>query len=163
MRMRPTTHAVLHRATIAGFSLLEILMALMILSIGLTGLMTYFASSQARTRQSDALTVATMLARQKMGEVMLDLEKRGAEGKFPDEEEAEGQFEGRYALYAWKTRIRKVEIPMPRGEEGAENPVQLLMQQLKLDEAVRELTLTIHWKVRNRERAFQVTTHVVKL
>lgn len=151
----------------SGFSLLEVMIALTIMAMGLTGILTFFGSSQGAIRQADALTVATMLARQKMAEVVLDLEKRTAEGKFPeDSEDEEGQFEGRYENYAWKYVVKKVAMPMPSGggeEGGAANPMQMFMQQLKLDEAIREVTLTVSWTVRDRERSFSVTTHLVKL
>lgn len=151
----------------SGFSLLEVMIALTIMAMGLTGILTFFGSSQGAIRQADALTVATMLARQKMAEVVLDLEKRTTEGKFPeDSEDEDGHFEGRHENYAWKYVVKKVAMPMPSGggeEGGAANPMQMFMQQLKLDEAIREVTLTVSWTVRDRERSFSVTTHLVKL
>jgi prepilin-type N-terminal cleavage/methylation domain-containing protein len=149
-----------------GFSLLEILMALMVLSISLTGIMSFFAAAQTQSRQADAMTVGTMLARQKIAEVILDLEKKTTEGKFPAEEEQEGKFEGRFALYSWKSNVRKIEFPMPpgQGEEGGGGvPISLFIDQLKLDEAIREVKLTVFWTVRDRERTIEVTTHIIKI
>lgn len=161
-----------------GFSLLEILIALMILSMGLTGVLTFFGMSQARARQAEAMTTATMLARQKMADLLLDLEKRSSEGRFPadDEEKTEPCAESEPG-YECTVRIRKVEIPLPpvgdagKGEGGKAaaqtaglmGTFQMFLQQLKLEESVREVKLTIKWTVRKRERSFTVTTHVVKL
>lgn len=148
-----------------GFSLLEILFALMILSMGLTGVLTFFGTSQNRSRQAEALTIGTMLARQKMAEVVLDLQSRAAKGEFPGTDESEdGAFEGRFERYRWAITIRKIELPLPPMPEGAEgNPLQIFMKFLKLDEAVREVKLNVLWTVRDRERSISVTTHLVKL
>lgn len=164
---------------VCGFSLLEILIALMILSVGLTGVLTFFGMSQARARQAEAMTTATMLARQKMADILLDLEKRSSEGRFPsDDEEKTEPCAEKFADYQCTVRIRKVEIPLPPaggvgnegegGKAGAQmagmmGTFQMFLQQLKLEESVREVKLTIKWSVRNRERSFSVTTHVVKL
>ncbi len=160
-----------------GFSLLEILIALAVLALALTGILSYFGGAQTMVRQAEALTTATMLGRSRMAEVVLDLEKRMAAGKFPDSDEhTEGKFEGRYEPYAWAVDIKRVKIPVGAASAGADaagatgqpanaggNIMSMFMQQLKLDEAVREVTLKITWKLREHERNFTVTTHVVKL
>lgn len=160
-----------------GFTLLEILIAMVVLSLGLTGVLMFYGVSQTRAQQAEMLTTATMLARNKMAELLLDLEKRSQIGKFPEEEESSGTFdEPAFTGFRWRVQIRKIEIPLPPadaakgGGDGksnpaaaAQGPMQLIMQQLKLDEAVREVTLTMTWNVRQKERSFKLTTHVVKL
>lgn len=158
-----------------GFTLLEILIAMVVLSLGLTGVLMFYGVSQSRAQQAEMLTTATMLARNKISDVLLDLEKRSQIGKFPEEEESSGTFdEPAFAGFRWQVKIRKIEVPIPPpaaagGGDGANPaaaalaPVQLIMQQLKLDEAVREVTLTMTWSVRRKDRSFTLTTHVVKL
>lgn len=159
-----------------GFSLLEVVFALAMLGILMGGVLSFYSSSQARLRQADRVTVATMLARNAIAEAVLDLEKRVAEGKFPESDEAkEEPCPEPYDEYLCGVNIRKVEVPLPpegagggEGGEGAAagaggNVMQVLMKQLKLDELVREVKVSVKWSVRGREQSVDVTTHMVKL
>lgn len=158
----------LRQSSERGFSLLEILIAIAVLSISLTGILTFFGSSQQRTRQADAMTIANMLARQKMAEIILSLEGDLEKGIFPQTTKTDsGKFEGRFENYRWESEVKKVELPLPPGgggdDSGGANPMMLFVKQLGLDEAIREVSLKIFWKVRDRETNFSVTTHLVKL
>ncbi len=157
-----------------GFSLMEVVFALAILGILMGGILSFYSASQARLRQADRVTIATMVARNAIAETVLDLEKRVAEGKFPEsDEEKDEPCPEPYEAYECHVQIRKIELPMPPGGAGggegaaaggaASGPMQLLMQQLKLDELVREVKVTVKWTVRGREQSVDVTTHMVKL
>lgn len=162
-------------ARAAGFSLIELVIAIVILSLMLTGIFTLYGRGQNAVGRAEILTTAAFLARAKMGEVTLDLEKRAAENKFPEtDEHQEGEFEGDYARFRYRIEIARIKMPqLPAnlgagddeggGPAAAGNPMQLLLQQLKLDDLIREVTLKVMWDEHGRERSIQVATHIVKL
>ncbi|MBI2346012.1 MAG: type II secretion system protein [Deltaproteobacteria bacterium] len=148
-----------------GFTLLEVVIALGIMTVAMTGLLTLFGRSQVDFRITREITVATMLARQKMAEATLEIEKRMQEGRVPqDAEHEEGEFAAPFESYRWQLDIRKVELPVPEQAEKADL-MQLFMQQIakQIAEAVREVKLTVVWKAREQERLLTVTTHMVNL
>lgn len=154
-----------------GFSLLEILVATAILAISLISVMTIQGNSLVVNRRAELLTVATMLAQQKMTEIELELQKGLRTGEFPDEKEEEAQFEAPHDDYRWKYAIKRVELPTPPGAEkkegkpGSGGLQELIAKQLteELSKAVRELKLTVTWKEGEGEESVEVVTHVVKL
>lgn len=85
-----------------GFTLLEVMVALAIISFAL---MTYLHSQNLSTalyNESANITIATMLAKGRM----VDLET----GQVPEVDDREGTFEdGRYAAFRWKERM----VPTP--------------------------------------------------
>ncbi len=115
----------------AGFTLLEVMIALAILTSGLMVLVDSQAYSVLMTKETDRLLVATMLAEEKMGELQLLVEKQG----FSDQDiEERGDFSdfGTEGLledfqmpdldvdlgdsledYQWAYTLREVEISFP--------------------------------------------------
>lgn len=151
---------------IRGFSLLEILIALVIMSVAMTGVLMLFGSAQVKSRKAEALSIGTMLARKKMAEVSLDMEKRIAEGKIPqDDEHEEGTFDTPFERYQWSVEVRKVELPLPPVQDEKAGLMQVFMQTIskQIAEAVREIKLTVTWTVRNQEQKVSVATHVVSI
>ena len=147
-----------------GFTLLEVMVAVAILAVSLSALLTFQGNTLVASGRQEQLTIATMLARQKMVEVELELEKGMARGEFPDERAEEAQFDEPFADYRWKMGIRKVELPAPiTAEEGS---IQYMMaQQLtkEIAKTVRELRLEITWEELGEPQSLEVVTHLVKL
>lgn len=145
---------------------MEVLIALFILAVAMTGVLTFFASAQVKSRRAEALIVATSLARKKMAEVALDMDKRILEGRFPqDDEREEGDFEKPFERYKWTIAVRKVELPMPPMQDEKAGLMQVFMQTIskQIAEAVREVKLTVSWRVRDQEQKIMVTTHIVSI
>lgn len=67
-------------ARISGFTLIEVMIAVVILGIGLSSLFTSQAGAIRVAQRARTTTVATLLARCKMGEVEEDLAKKGWPG-----------------------------------------------------------------------------------
>lgn len=161
-----------------GFTLLEVLIAMAILSIALLVVIRAQNQGMLISRYQEQQITAATLARHKMTEVELELEKNGFPGdeketcgKF-DEELEEKAFEG--YEYCWT--LKKVELPLPMdeggqgGEGGAGGGQQAGAGALGLDpkaasdqlsKAVRALKLTIKWKMGAVEQQLPVVTHVV--
>ena len=147
-----------------GFSLLEIMVAIAILAISFLSLINFEGQSVAVAGKAEKLTLATFLGQQKMGEVMIDLEKEIAGGLFPDDKSEEGAFEAPYENYHWKWAVRKVELPAPAGGESG-SPMQMMFSAVaeQIAQAVREVKLTITWNDLGKEKSFDVVTHLTKL
>jgi len=149
---------------ICGFSLLEVMVAVAILAVALTTLLTFSGNTMLKSGRAEKLTIATMLARQRMGEIEIELEKSKQKKEFPDERSEDGTFDEPYEDYRWKTEIRRVEIPAPvTGEEG--NIQDMIGKQLtkEIAKTVRELKLTVLWDDAGEEQSIDVVTHIVKL
>ncbi|MBI2340435.1 MAG: prepilin-type N-terminal cleavage/methylation domain-containing protein [Deltaproteobacteria bacterium] len=154
-----------------GFSLLEILIAVAILAASFTALLASQGSSFLSMERAERMTRATLLARQKMTEIEMELEKDLAKNKFPDQDTTqEGTFDEPFADFRWKYAVSKVEIPVM--ETGAEEESAMVGSYVKnimdqLSKAVREVKLTIYWGEEETPIEDQphltVTTHIVNL
>lgn len=147
-----------------GFSLLEVLVAVSILAFSLVALVNFQGQTTVRVVAAEQMTQATLLAREKMAEVILQIEKEWVEQRvFPEDKSETGQFEEPFDRYNWNYEIRKVAIPMPSGEEGspAATVFRVIADQIKED--VREIKLVISWEDRKKERKLDVVTHITKI
>jgi hypothetical protein len=116
------------------------------------------------SRRAEKITEATMLARMKMAEIELDLDKLAKIGEFPDEKAEEGNFEEPFGSYKWKMEIRRVSLPAPvTGDEGSVE--YLVGKQLteEIAKTVREVRLEVLWEEMGEEQSIDVVTHIVKL
>lgn len=146
-----------------GFTLLEVLVALGILAVSITAILQLFGTAMITSSRAEAMTVATMLARQKMAEQMIRLEKDALEGKFPGtDEEAGGDFDPPFENYKWHSKIRRVEIPVPPQEEQGTQTQLIQMIAKQIGEALREIKLSVSWDELSEKQEVVVTTHVVK-
>jgi prepilin-type N-terminal cleavage/methylation domain-containing protein len=148
----------------SGFTLLEIMVAMAILSISLVALLSFQGNTMITSGRAERITEATMLARMKMGEIELELDKGLLKGEFPEEKTEEGEFEEPFENYKWKLSIKGVKLPAPvMGEEGSvEN---LIGRQLteEIAKTVREVKLEVIWSELGEEQSINVVTHIVKL
>lgn len=161
-----------------GFTLLEIIVALAILSVSLVVISDLHNSGMLRSRRAEDITTASMLARLKLHEVQLEIENNMAKGEFPAENKHdEGKFDEPYEKFSWSLDIKKVDIPVPpqpegggEGEEGAADQAGMgVMFQIfkmiseKIAESARELKLEVKWNELEEEQSLSVSTHVVKM
>jgi general secretion pathway protein I len=148
----------------AGFTLLEVMVAVAILALSLSVLLTFQGNTMIASGRQERLTVATMLAREKMVEVELELEAGMQKGEFPDERSEEEQFDTPFENYRWKMEIRKVELPAPvSGEEGSVQDMIAKQLTKEIAKTVRELRLSVSWNELGEEQSIEVVTHLVKL
>ena len=148
----------------AGFTLVEVMVAISILAISLTVLMSFSGNSMIRSGRAEALTVATMLARQRMAEAEIELEKGALKGEFPEEKSEEGQFEEPFDEFKWSMEIKRVELPAPvTGQKGSIQDVVGQQLTKEISNTVRELKLTVLWTELGEEQQIDVVTHIVKM
>jgi len=173
----------------SGFTLLEALVALLILAMSLTAIVEIQGlSSQAVIKARD-LTLVTQLARGKMYDLILEIRKKGF-GEF--EETLECDFEDEeHPEIGCSATLTKVEIPLPGEsgldaggagdlaggalgsqnteatgmiEEATKGVVSMYGGMIRdmVSEALRELTLTVTWmEGGTKERSFTVSTHLI--
>lgn len=103
----------------AGFTILEILVALGILAVAMMVMVETQGGALMATLDSDRYLVATTLAQEKLAEAQLRLEREGysqtdinEEGDFNDFGEAFGGAEVDYSEYKWAYTIRQVDMQL---------------------------------------------------
>jgi len=149
---------------VKGFTLLEVMISIAILSISLLVLMRFSGNSLVTSGHAEKMTVAAMLARQKMTDVEIELNEQMRKNEFPDEKSEDGRFDEPYEDYGWKMEIRRVELPAPvTGEKGSIQDMIGRQLTQEISKTVRELKVTVTWDELGEEQALDVTTHIVKL
>jgi len=116
-----------------GFTLIEILVAISVLSIAMVVIMQLFSGGLKSSRLSDAYTRGVFHAREKMEEILL--EREFEEGVF------EGEFDD---SYGWRFEIVREEQP----EEEAK----------KLPFDAYHVRVEIFWNEGEKEKNFGITT-----
>lgn len=165
--------------TDTGFTLLEVMAAVAILSLTLVVLLNVISNNVRATTHSRLVTTATFLARGKM----VSLEDRVIEKGFQDlDEDDEGNFEeDGFANFSWSSAIEKIQLPSDVGQKAQQSageatqkkdPMQALTGmvggmmgmfiepiRVGLEESVRRVTLRVFWNERGRpEQSVDVVT-----
>src|SRR3989338_353934 len=150
--------------TDSGFSLLEIMVAIAILAVSTLVLIDFQGRNVVLAGRSEKYTLGAFLAREKIAEIQLNLEKDIRGGVFPDDRSENGKFEEPYENFSWKFVLRKVELPVPSGGGGG-NPMELMFKMVaeQIAQSVREVRLTIVWDELGKEQSFDVVTHITKM
>ena len=100
-----------------GFSLIEVMIAMTILSGALTWIVVGMARNIQAENHAKLMTTATFLARSKMTDIEDDLYEKGF-GEF--EKDTTGTFEDRgFSRFGWKVVVDKVQLPSTDQVQGA--------------------------------------------
>ena len=126
-----------------GFTLLEVMVAMAILSIGLVSIMGLFSSGLRSASLSQSYTLATMLARQKMEEIASQQEIRA--------ETLGGDFEGDYSSYNWEVEINPYEF---REEEDLEEEAKYNNFIIRMFKIITKIS----WEEGNKKRSVSLVT-----
>lgn len=150
-----------------GFTLFEILLATGLFAVAsVIALNGVLFATDLKIRDKNLLRAA-FLANQKMVELEMQLDDDLRSGLFPDEKSESGAFEGEDETFSWEYNIRKIEIPMQKGDET--NAIALAVIKKVFDEiskSVREVNLKVTWVAdvdKEEPEVVQLTTHIVKL
>lgn len=161
-----------------GFSLLEIMIAMAILSVGLLAFYGAQGNSLRASGRAENILRASQLAQQKMTEMLLEIDKDIQGGTLPDENANQsGSFDPPYEDYRWEFTVRKVELPLSGGggEAGGENqegapPASNLIQakvtqmvSRKIKETVREIKVKVLWEELGEEQSLALNTHIASI
>jgi len=116
-----------------GFTLIETLVAMSILSISLVIILQLFSGGLKSSRLSDNYTRAIFYAREKMEEILLDdnFTDRAMEGEFNDD-------------FEWKVQTLRLE---PAQEGEARLPVDIF-----------SIKVNVNWHEGSKEKHFEIST-----
>ena len=165
-----------------GFTLLEVMIALAILSLSLTVISESQVSSVRFVGHAKQMTIATMLARQLMVETEDELFEEG----FSDfEEEKKGDFkEQGFETFRYVLKVDKVELPTEIDAEGAADAVggagdgddstatggvlgvgaKMMASQFEmfrniLEQSIRRVTVRVLWGAKKHERFISLVAY----
>lgn len=149
-----------------GFTLLEVMIAVAIMVVAFTAILTSQSSSIQLVIKSKEINTATWLARNKMLE-----SEHLFEGKpFEElEKEKEENFPEPFGQYKWRREVKEVKFPdfsLPTKEEtGIPEPLRIVTQTLTryFNQTIRELVVTVEWRRGTAEQKVQVSTYLVDL
>lgn len=148
----------------AGFTMLEVLIALGIMMVSFAAILGVQSNSINTTDRSKRLTTVAMLAKNQM----LDTESM-LEGKSFKEvsKEDEGTFEEPHQEFSWKREIKEIKFPnlLPAGQSGDSDSTETerfgkLLAKF-LSDSIREVTITIKFKRGNQEQSYKLSTYWV--
>jgi type II secretion system protein I len=158
----------------AGFTLLEVIIALAIMVIAFASILSVESESINASARAHQMNIVAMLAKNQMVETEYKIQ-----GKTFDEvkDEETGIFPEPYQDYSWKTTVKEIEFPAlnfnvlnSNGDEqqeqgGGEDMVEMMSKLITqyLSQAVREVTVTINLKKGGGEEHFSVSTYWVDL
>ncbi len=149
-----------------GFTLLETLIAMMILTMAIVMLASSWGGNYARMRRTQMKTEVVALLQRKM--VDIDLEFRGKPlDSVPEEKEED--FGSEYPQYRWKMQSKELELPdftalLTSKEGGANEMLITVMAQMKehLKKSVKEIKVSVFYKPeKGDELEYSVTTYYV--
>ena len=165
-----------------GFTLLEIMVAIAILSVTLVVLLSIVTNNIRATNHAKMTTAATLLARTKM----VDIEDQILDVGFSDTTEtAAGTFkELGYPQFSWETTIERIDLPADMGQQARDKSTQDTMDakdpmsmmtgfiggmmssfiepvRIGLQESVRKVTVKVIWDEHGRpNQSFEVVQYL---
>jgi general secretion pathway protein I len=166
----------------AGFTLLEIMVAIAILSMTLVVLLSIVTNNVRATNHSKMTTAATLLARTKM----VDIEDYILDNGFTENTETNaGTFrELGYPQFRWESTIERIDLPSDLAQQGrdkaadqsrdAKDPMSMLTGfmggmmssfiepvRIGLQESVRKVTVRVLWDEHGRrDLSFEVVQYL---
>lgn len=144
----------------SGFTLLEVLIAMIILASGVMLLAQSWSSSYNRIRKTQKNVEIAALLERKLAET--DMKYRGKSIDSIPEDESD-EFEG-YPEYSWKLESKKFEMPdltsILIGRDGGVD--QMMMQLMKqfsehLSNSIKEVKITVTYKTKEKEFEYSAT------
>lgn len=127
----------------AGFTLLEVLVAVAIVGISLVMLLRLHLLSLDATLAAQDLTTAVLLAEGKMATFT---------AQSPEEGEEQGQFDGPdLERFSWTTSVTDYGIDLGGQNDGGDESI-----------GIRHVTVSVHWREGNRDRSYSLETYESK-
>ncbi len=146
-----------------GFTLIETVIAMVILSTGILLLVNSSGSSFMRVRKTQLNTEVAALLQRKMVEVQIEYRDKALDS-IP--EEKADDFGSDYPQYSWKLESKMFEIPdlsatLSSRDGGANEMLISIIKQLSefIGKAVKEVKVTVIYKGSKKPLEFSATTY----
>jgi len=151
---------------VRGFTLVEVMVALMLLTMGIIALSSSWSGSLFSFRKSQIVRDAVFLLKTKMSEVE---NKYTGDGFASIPEEEEGEFGEEYPAFKWKIESKEIEFPdmtsfmLSNSEEGVDQLQQTVIAQLtdQLKQNVKEVKLTVIYTKGKKPISYSLATMFV--
>ncbi len=148
-----------------GFTLIEVVLALMIMASGLFILMNSWAGTYSRLRKTQIQVQIVSLLERKVSE--LEREYKGKPlDSIPDEKEDD--FGTELPGYSWTMKSRKLEIPdlsssLISGDDGADQTLLTIMKLFTehLSKSIKELNVEVTFKDKKKPITSNVTIYLI--
>lgn len=148
-----------------GFTLIETIMAMVILSSGIMLLANSWSGSFMRVRKTQLSTEVSALLERKMVEVELEYTGKPLDS-IP--EESEDDFGSDYPQYSWKMSSKEFEVPdvsatLTAQAGGADEMALTVMKTLTehLSKSIKEVKVTVIYKGSKKPMEFSATQYFV--
>jgi general secretion pathway protein I len=148
-----------------GFTLLEVMMAMVLLSIALVMLSESWGAAFTRVKKTQiSFELAALLERK------MDDYERKYKGKSIDEiqDEEADDFGDEYPQYSWKMTSKKFEFPdiastLTARDGGVDTMTQTVIKQMtdQISKAVKEVTITVIYKHPKKPIEVNATTYFI--
>ncbi|WP_347358514.1 type II secretion system protein [Bdellovibrio sp.] len=148
-----------------GFTLIETVIAMVILSSGIMLLANSWSGSFMRVRKTQLSTEVTALLERKMTEIELEYSGKPLDS-IP--EETEDDFGSEYSQYSWKMTSKEFEVPdisatLTAQAGGADEMALTVMKTLTehLGKSIKEVKVTVIYKGAKKPLEFSATQYFV--
>ncbi len=148
-----------------GFTLIETVIAMVILSAGIILLANTWGGSYMRVRKTQMSTEVAALLQRKIVEIQIEYRDKPLDS-IP--EEREDDFGSDYPQYSWKMTSKQLEVPdlsasLTAKEGGADQTTIMIIKKLTdyISKAVKEVKISVIYKGGKKPLEFAVTTYFV--
>lgn len=153
------------RSSLSGFTLLEIMIALTIMTIAFAAILSSESGSIHSSVRSRELNIAAWLARN----LMVESEHLMEDKPFNELSKEESKnFPEPFQRFKWKREVRELKFPdfsLPEKEGGMPEPIRIFIKTITkfLNDSVRELIITVSWPRGKGEQQITVSTYLVDM
>jgi general secretion pathway protein I len=147
-----------------GFSLIEVLLATIILGTALVALSSSWSGTVFSFKKSEKVQIITSLLKSKTTELEL---KYGQLSFSAIPESEEGDFGEEFPELSWKSEVRDMEFPdltpLMAGKDGIDETTRSIVKQMTdhFSKNIKEIRITILWKGKKAPVQYSSTTYIV--
>lgn len=148
-----------------GFTLIEVLVAMMILSGAMVALSQSWSGSLFAFRKSSKVNTAVSLLKKKATELEIKY-KTNSFSEIPEQEA--GDFGSDFSEFTWTAQTQELEFPdlsaLLISEDGGANEMILMVVKQMTDffsKSIKELRVVVVWDSNGKKLNYSVTTYLV--
>jgi general secretion pathway protein I len=148
-----------------GFTLIEVVLALMVMASGLLILTNSWSGTYSRLKKTQVQVQLAALLERKVTEIEREYKGKSLES-IP--EEKEDNFGSELPQYSWKLKSKKLEIPdisasLVAQDGGADQSMIMLMKTFTehLSKSVKELNISVVYKEGKKPLVADVTIYMI--